>query len=380
MKFTVFLYIFFLVCPLLFCDSNPKNNPEAPKPLDVPQPVVSPIYEETARFLAGKPLNESSALYKITENDSYKKYAAELSENWKKFQSPNLDKMRFWWKSHATKKSEKNILYPFSGPDIMNVLTFFPDGDTYTMFGLEPSGAIPDPYNMDEKQIDSGFNNIRRSLNSILRVNFFRTKSMAVDLGTASFNSIAGLVMLFLSKEGYTISDMRKIAIDGEGSLTVFEGAWKNPVHGIEISFRKGGGKLQILRYFSVNVANQNLETNSPNFIPYLAKGNPYCTFIKSASYLMHNEAGFSQIRSAILNFSSSIVQDDSGIPLRCFLPEEWDVALHGVYYKPIELFANLAQPDLRKVMKEKSTGVLPFSYGYHFGKEQSNLLVAEKR
>ena len=378
MKFTTFLYVFFVACPFLFCDSQKENKPEAPKSLNAA--TAPSIYEETARFLAGKPLSESSTLYRITTSDSYKKYAAELSESWKKFQSPNLDKMRSWWESHAVKKSEKNILYPFSGPDIMNVLTFFPDGDTYTLFGLEPPGAIPDPYNMSEKQIYSGLGGIRHSLNSILRVNFFRTKSMAVDLGNASFNSIAGLVMLFLVKEGYTIDDMRKITIDDEGGLTVFGTAWKHPVHGVEISFRKDNGKLQIMRYFSVNVSNQSLEANSPNFVPYIAKGHPYCTFIKSASYLMHKEAGFSKIRSAILNFSSSVVQDDSGIPLRCFLPEEWNVGLHGVYDKPIALFANSVQPDLRKGMKEKSTGILPFSYGYHYRKEQSNLLIAEKK
>jgi hypothetical protein len=73
-------------------------------------------------------------------------------------------------------------------------------------------------------------------------------------------------------------------------------------------------------------------------------------------------------------------VQDDSGIPFRFFQPEEWDVALHGVYDNPIPLFKKLAQGDLRKAVKEKSTGVLPFSYGYHHQKEQSNLLIAEKK
>jgi len=380
MKLTTFLYVFFLTCPFLFCDSRGKYEPEAPKTSKAVSLVTSPVYEETARFLAGNPLDESSALYTITQGDFYKKYAAELSESWKKFQSPNLDRMRLWWKDHAVKKSEKNILYPFSGPDIMNVLTFFPDGDTYTLFGLEPPGVIPDPYNMSEKQINSGFNNIRHSLNSILRMNFFHTKHMAVDLGTTSFNGIAGLMMLFLVKEGYTVSDMRRVTIDDESRLIDFNATGKHPVQGIEISFRKGSGKLQVVRYFMVDVSDQSLETKSPNFIPYIVQGHPYCTFIKSASYLMHNTSRFSQIRSAVLALSNSIVQDDSGITFRSFLPEEWNVTLHGVYDKPIKLFARLVQPDLKEAVKERSTGFLPFSYGYHHQKDRSNLLIAEKK
>ncbi|MCL2025864.1 MAG: hypothetical protein FWG92_03560 [Leptospirales bacterium] len=380
MKFTALLYVLFLACLFLSCYSEKEDKPEAPMSLNAAPIAASLIYEETARFLAGKPLDASSSLYEKASNDFYKKYAAEISEGWRKFQSPNLEKMRLWWKDHAVKRSEKNILYPFSGPDIMNVLAFFPDGDTYTLFGLEPPGAIPDPHSMNEKQISDGFNKIRQSLNSILRMNFFHTKHMAVDLGTDSFNGITGLIMLFLVQEGYTVSDVRKVTVSDEGDLVAFDVTGKHPVHGVEISFRKGNGKLQIVRYFMVNVLDYFLETKTPNFIPYIAKGEPYCTFLKSASYLMHNPARYSKIRTAVLTLSSSVVQDDSGIPFRSFLPEEWDVALHGVYTKPIKLFEKLAQPDLRKAMKEKSSGVLPFSYGYNHRQEQSNLLIAEKK
>jgi hypothetical protein len=73
-------------------------------------------------------------------------------------------------------------------------------------------------------------------------------------------------------------------------------------------------------------------------------------------------------------------VQDDSGIPLRYFTFFDWDVALYGVYDKPIKLFASFAQSDLKKSMKEKSLGALPFSYGYNFQTGTSNLFIAEKK
>jgi hypothetical protein len=318
-------------------------------------------------------------------------YASDLNNGWEKFQKPNLEKMEAWWKDHAVRRSEKNILYPFSGPDIMNVLAFFPDSDTYTMFGLETVGAIPDPYSMNEAQMKAGFSGVRKSLNSILHVNFFRTESMATDIGDASFNGITGLVMIFLAKKDYTVVNVRKIAIDSAGEISPWQKSddsidWQKPpkskrIPGMEITFRKGQGKLQKVRYFMLNVIDQALATNSPNFIPFILKGAPYSTFLKSASYLMHNDdVKFTKIRAAVLAASSSIVQDDSGVPLRYLPASGWDVSFHGVYDHPISLFANRAQPDLKEAFKKHSTGILPFSYGYDYKKDRSNLTIAEKK
>jgi len=42
-------------------------------------------------------------------------------------------------------------------------------------------------------------------------------------------------------------------------------------------------------------------------------------------------------------------------------------------------LFASRYQPDLKKAMRERSTGTLPFSYGYDYLPGQSNLMTAER-
>jgi hypothetical protein len=159
---------------------------------------------------------------------------------------------------------------------------------------------------------------------------------------------------------------------------------WKNPpasqrIPGVEITFKKGDGKTQIVRYFNVNVIDDNLSKRNTNFIPYLMKIAPYATMLKSASYLMHNDyIKYTKIRSAILNSSDFIIQDDSGIPLRYLKNNEWTVSLHGVYNQPIPQFKNRTQYDLKQAYKS-STGVLPFSYGYNYSKGKSNLLTASR-
>lgn len=299
--------------------------------------------------------------------------------------------MKAWWQKHKPASSPDNVLYPFSGPDVGNVLAFFPNKKTYTMFGLEQPGRIPNPYSMSAAHIRTGLNGVQSSLNTILRVNFFRTKGMAKKLGSKSFNGVAGLIFIFLSLNDYTIVDARRVAINSAGTLVQGKTSdhkikWEHPpasrrIPGIEVTFKKGNGKLQKVRYFMLNVIDNALKNHSPHFLPYIKAGGPYATFLKSASYLMHNDKiKFTKVRAAVLSSSSFIVQDDSGVPLRYLPSSKWAVSFHGVYDRPIPLFGHRTQKDLKQAMKKNSTGVLPFSYGYDYRKGESNLITAIKK
>lgn len=344
---------------------------------------------EAALLFAGKDLPKGSMLFHYTESAFYKTYRQQMESSWNKLQQPNIQKIRDWWTGYRPSRCPDAVLYPFSGPDIMNALTFFPDGDNYIMFGLEPPGIIPDPHSMTADQINRGLNGLRGSLGDILHMNFFKTEGMAAEMSNNSFNSIAGIIMYFLSTNGYEILDARKIVINEKSEVAAGTPSddridWQNPpksrVPGVEIAFRKANGKKQTVRYYMLNVIDNALTASSPNFVPYIKKNGPYAVILKSASYLMHNdEIKFTKIRTAILDSIKYLVQDDSGIPLRYFKPGEWKLAFHGYYNGPIGLFANRMQNDLKREMDKKSTGRLPFSYGYVYKQGQSNLMTAEK-
>jgi hypothetical protein len=344
---------------------------------------------ETALLFAGKELPKESTLYPYTQSAYYKSYGRQMASSWDMMQKPNQKKIGDWWSAHRPARSYTNVLYPFSGPDIMNALTFFPDAESIIMFGLEPPGVIPDPHSMDAARITQGLNGLRSSLNDILHMNSFKTEGMAAEMSNKSFNSIAGIVMYFLATNGYTVTGARKIAIDANSNVVPgipsdekinWETPPKSRVPGVEISFRKEGGKTRRVRYYMLNVIDAALASSSPNFVPYLKKEGPYATILKSASYLMHNdEVKFTKIRAAVMGSTNYLVQDDSGVPLRYFAPDRWKLAFHGYYDGPIGLFANRMQKDLKKAMDEKSTGKLPFSYGYDYKPGQSNLMTAER-
>jgi hypothetical protein len=345
---------------------------------------------ETARFLAGKGVASDSDLAEHAQTQSYAEYAEQIGSGWKQFQQPNLERMRTWWTGRAPAKYS-TVFYPFSGPDIGNALAFFPDADTYLMFGLEPPGAIPDLRAMHTEAISAGLNELKASLSSILQVNYFFTKAMEKKLGAGSFNSITGLLLFFLAKSDCEVTGARRIAIGPGGALVQgtaaddsTSGRSRSRIPGVEITFTRNGGKEQTIRYFMANVADASLAKSSSDFLLYLKSQRRFVTMIKAASYLMHKEgiqelAHFEQIRSLILTHSDFIVQDDSSVPLRLFARDTWKLLFHGRYEAPTPEFAKHLQKDLKVEMQRNSTGKLPFSYGYAYKQGESNLMTAER-
>jgi hypothetical protein len=223
---------------------------------------------------------------------------------------------------------------------------------------------------MEEDAISSGLNDLKASLGTILQVNFFITKGLEKKLSRESFNSLSGLLLFFLAMSDCEVTGARRISV---GS-----------VPGIELTFRRDGGKVQTVRYFRVNVADASLAKSSPDFLPYLRRQGRFATLIKSASYLMHQDgsrapAHFEQIRSLILAQSDFLVQDDSGVPLRFFARDTWKLLFHGRYDAPTAQFGKYLQKDLRIEMQRNSTGKLPFGYGYDYRPGESNLMTAER-
>jgi hypothetical protein len=336
---------------------------------------------ETARFLAGKGVASDSKLADHARTQAYVEYAEQIRSGWKQFQQPNLERMRTWWTGRAP-ASYSTVFYAFSGPDIGNALVLFPDADSYLMFGLESPGAIPDLQSMEDEAISTGLNELKASLSTMLQVNYFFTKAMEKKLGNGSFNSITGLLLFFLAMSDCEVTGARRIAIDQGGALAADDS--RSRVPGVEITFRRNGGKQQTLRYFMVNVADADLAKSSPDFMPYLKSQGRFVAMIKSASYLMHKEgiqepAHFEQIRSLILRQSDFVVQDDSGVPLRLFARETWKLQFHGKYEAPTPEFAKYLEKDLKVEMQRNSTGKLPFSYGYAYRQGESNLMTAER-
>lgn len=366
---------------LILCTAQqPGDARDRVVSLEAPQKVDA-HFNETALFLAGRPIPEGSSLYSYGQGREYRAYSNRIDASWSRLQTVNLKKIEAWRDKHLPKKYTDTVFYPFSGPDILNAIAFFPDGTEYIMFGLESPGRVPDPHTQPPARLNAGLSGLGVALDNVLNVNYFKTVRMEKEVSTDSFNSIISVILFFLSRSDYEVVNVRHVWITGESELTDTAPAARGGknISGAEILFRKDqSSPLKRVRYFQLNVIDNSLKTYT-NFIPYLETYGRYTTIIKSASYLMHNTDKFTKIRALVLDHSDYLLQDDSGAALRYFPTDTWKLSFHGTYSRPVPLFAHRYQADLNDMIKKHSTGPLPFSYGYNFKENESNLMFAER-
>lgn len=390
------LLIFAGVMPLL-CSCGQKKAP-ASSSADTPVeeeividtvPVVSEeekitfaadeALNDAARFVAGLPVrNENSKLYALTQTGEWKSHARNMEQIWNSFQQTAPKAIAFSQEELQDINNRCHTLfYPFGGPDFLFSNTFFPDMDTYFLIGLERAGRATE---VKHPSVDT-YRLYQNAVSDILNLSFFRTKDMKVELSNDTIDGVVPIITLLMVRADRELVSIKnaRLTDDGQFSTENEDGTPITRSTGLmEIKyFRTGSDKLQTLYYLSTDLSNGGLPKNE-KLKACIARFGPKttATFIKSASYLMH-EKYFSAIRDAILRSSSAVMQDDSGIPLPYYDPEQWDVTLYGTFYKPIALFSEYPQPELRDAYQVGDPKPLNFRIGYA---RQSNVQIARKK
>jgi hypothetical protein len=344
-------------------------------------PKVNPYYNDVAKYIAGMELQSSSAINTSLKNsNSWKFFSSNFNKSWKKMDSTHLKKMIYWREKELNEVKSKTLFYPFSGADFLNVYTFFPNADNYIMIGLEPIGSVPNfQDNMSSDTISAYFNNLNKSLYSILNNSFFRTIGMSADFKNKDLNGTIHLILLFLERTGNSIINIKPIDLNEKGEIVDLKSAKEVSNNAIEIDFINRDSELKKVYYFSVNLDNSHLHKNN-NLTKFINNQTDMATYIKSASYLLHQNP-FKIVRDLILTKSNYILEDDSGIPYCYFSTKEWTPKLYGKYTGPISLFAVRFQADLDSCYKNnRFPKSLNFGIGYKSRVGESNLLLFKKK
>src|SRR5690606_24400826 len=114
---------------------------------------------------------------------------------------------------------------------------------------------------------------------------------------------------------------------------------------GAKIVFTKEGGPEQTLYYFNTDLSNGGLKTSG--FLAFCKELGEGDSFVKSASYLMHSD-NFSTVRTFLVENSATLVQDDSGVPVRFLDAKDWQLSAFGRYLTPLGIFPKTYQPQMR--------------------------------
>lgn len=354
---------------------------------------IDSLFNQTAQIIAGRgDLTSLSSVDTITLN-AYKNYSRELNELWEKSKERRTV-VKNWAESElgALNSQGGTLFYPFSGADFVHVDLFFPNFDNIIMLALETKGTFPDLVKLHEEvKLTNYLSAVKNSLKDILLLSFFRTLAMEEDFKSTLDGNIA-LFLYFLNVTGHEVNFVEPVSISEDGALVVDTVITASYDQGYRYYFKRiGQDKIKTLVYFAMNVQNSEYPVTSntilsglndrKNVLTYLKNEKVQATYIKSASYLLHRPS-FSLIRDFILENSTYVLQDDSGIPIQFFPKDQWNITYYGTYTRPINLFKNKYQPNLKAAYSDSSNTLktLPFGIGYQFRVGTSNMQLGIRK
>ncbi|MEI6279401.1 MAG: hypothetical protein WCQ16_08475 [Verrucomicrobiae bacterium] len=314
-----------------------------------------PGINDVARFIAGLHPAGTGPLAEWVQTPEWNAFSKNINQSWQRFQDSRLEPIRLWKNSHLPELNPETVFYPFSGPDFIHARAFFPNATTYILCGLEPTGSLPSLQSLQPLQSALGWMQV--SMRTLMEAGYFVTKEMQADLKKSPLQGTVPVFCFMLARGGDRILSVRSDANHAEIRFLV-----------------PGDSRVRTLHYFSVNLRNDRMREGNA-FLEFVQAARPDVGYLKSASYLLH-ESDFSTIRNTLLTQCRTIVQDDSGIPLRFFNSDHWRFRNFGVYAPPLDIFKKYSQPDLADLYAKLPATPLPFGVGYHWDPKTANLMV----
>jgi hypothetical protein len=328
--------------------------------------------DDTAKFLAGMMPSAESPLMPLTKDPSWQRHAKFFDAAFAQLEQRQLSKIRTWSDTNLA-APRPTMFYMFSGPDFLYANAFYPKATTYVLAALEPPGSVPDMTKLPRGGIGAALYNVEHSMGSILNFSFFITKQMKVDLHAGQISGTLPVLYVFLARSGKTLKSVTPVTVDDQGVVhPAGESPAASAVRGARIMFAGADGVEKTLYYFSTDLSNPGVK--SSGFLKFCATLAPGNSLIKSASYLLHS-GNFTMARDFLLANSSTIIQDDSGIPLTYYSAKKWRFFPFGRYAGPISEFAGRYQESYAELFQRAQP--IDFGIGYRWRTHESNLLLS---
>lgn len=339
-----------------------------------------------AQVLAGiQPAPGDPAIDRLVKLEAFAEHQKWMSAQWSQVRG-RISVMETWRAQELRIPGTQNrtMIYPFSGPDFLNVYALLPNYPLYIFFSLERPGAMPDLESVTPAQFVKLLQDVRSAFRDIFERNYFITDYMNKQLTTPWIRGTVPVMATMMA-----LLQMRIVRIEPIDLFPDLTRAYDAPdltkrPHRIMRSVRMdfvgpNGGTPQQLYYIAVDATDKQLEFY-PGFIDWVAQHRPATALLKSASYLLHDNQ-FEKTRNMILTTADFVIQDDTGIPYRFLGQSPWHVRLYGRYNRPnMKGLRYGYQADLEAAYKVKTDlPELPFPFGYHWKGKQSGLLVANR-
>lgn len=341
---------------------------------EVPISIDTSI-QEYASFIGGLS-HSSDRLKSIKNNGFYAAHAKRMNDVFKRVKTKRLAQMQTFSQMElaSDKIGEGTLLYPFSGPDALHAVTLFPNYKQYIFIAFEPPGSFRKFSSTDTTGVPDYLLSVQRTIQEVTNLSYFITDRMRKYITKENIDGALPLIALFLAETDHTLIGYGKRYLHADGSINeIAKDTFSIPAQDIHDMYFKTGTSqtIQRLTYIYANLGNAAYASKigflkNTALQSYLSSLQGFNTYVKSASYLMHN-AGFSGIRDFVLKKTHSILQDDTGVPFEYFDQKQWDFVFYGRYSRPINIFAGRysAKLDSAYVHQESIKKPLPFMMGY---------------
>jgi hypothetical protein len=346
---------------------KPKNVIEL-TPQELPSNQQEPV--QAAPIIEAKPVNEFDdiASYLAGYGDAPEDHKLAMDALWQHYETKNLKAFQDWQKQEISSSdinASCSVFYPFSGPDVLHMLTLFPSCKKYIMIGLEAPGKLE---HLTKEKIHLA--RLRQGISSLLNRSFFVTREMWDDFAIER-NGVVTPILTLLKRMNYNIVNVERMYLSNNGVLS--DNAKVG--NGIKITIKAANNDYEQEIYYFKKI----LTGNAHGVNELLNASDFLITYLKAAQYALFDPR-FSLIRSSIVEKSSMVLQDDSGLTFRYLNNKQWQMTLYGNYESPYGAeFAGYMQKDLKKSYQTLNLKPLPFSLGYGYKKINSMMIKALK-
>ena len=287
------------------------------------------------------------------------------------YQRKFVTKMTNWSGSHLSQAEYQTAFYPFSGPDVVTVMSLYPKANYYVLVADQvPEYSL---INAPEKLSNASQSFECHMLSNFSRRGYYLTNDLIGKNGPKP--RFIKLLIYNLAFAGAKIKAVDILRINSEGLILVDAKA-QHP-HGVRFLVETKDGRSVTVDYISANISDTGLEKHA-HFVKAFSRKSSQVVLLKSASHLLQNSY-FSTMKYVLLDNAKWITQDETGLDIVPY-SENFDLKLFGKFITPNNLWAkSLSAQRLAKYYQEHpSNQELPFLFGYE--KSGGSILMIGQR
>ena len=317
---------------------------------------------EIARGLAGlAPISGMAGF----SGPGYVQYASRVEQSWKIYQDRIATPMTKWAAQELPATTDKTVFYPFSGPDLPTPVFLRPDATRFILIANQRAGQPLAPAVLTPAEANKLFQKYLAAWQKFGVIGFFLTNDLMRDTRpTGKEINPTGILMAFAARLGFTVDSVQPVSLTPAGEIQEEKAAEDANWNSVRIVLRRGESRQKIvLDYVYMDLSDVVLAKHPEN-LNFIRKSGHHPVLFKAASHLPQN-AGFTQIRQAVVEGSNFIIQDETGIDYS-LLSQSHRVQLYGNFTRQHNLFPGNPQRALAKAYKDNDkVRSLGFKVGY---------------